>query len=303
MTYGILFPGQGSQAIGMGAEVFDRYPDLATRASEILGFDLVELCLRGTEEELTRTQHAQPALFVVAYGTWLAFTDAIETPPAGAAGHSLGEYTALTAAGAIDFETALHLVSERGKAMAAAASQTASGMAALLGADADVAEQICRDRRDEGGHLWVANLNAPGQTVVAGSAADIDWIVEAARQLGVRRAIPLKVAGAFHSPLMASAVDVLDPLLRAAEFTEPSFPVWSNVDAEPVVDIADALRRQITGSVRFADSLNAMHAAGVDTFVHIGPGDVTAGMAKRAVPDAAVVVVSTPTAVGAVPEL
>ena len=293
MRYAALFPGQGSQFVGMGADVIAARPDLlGAPADEILGWSLAAVCADGPDEELTRTDRAQPALYAVSYALWEALLSAVSTPPAGAAGHSLGEYTALAAAGAFDYTTGLKLVAARGAAMDRAAREQDSGMAALLGADLETAERVAAERRENGGRLWVANLNAPGQIVVAGAAVDIEWLANSARDLGVRRAIPLKVAGAFHSPLMASAASDLGAAIAEAEIGEPSFPVWANVSAATGGDVAADLETQLTGTVRFAESLEAMHAAGIDTFVHVGPGDVTAGMARRTVPDANVIVVS-----------
>ncbi len=293
MPYAVLFPGQGSQAVGMGADVFAARTDLLVDvADDVLGWSLRDLCANGPEEELTRTDRAQPALYAVGYGLWEAFRDAAPAPAA-AAGHSLGEYTALAAAGAIGYADGLRLVAARGAAMAQAAAATDSGMAALLGGDADAAEALAATRRAEGGALWVANLNAPGQVVVAGGADDIAWAAEHARDHGIRRAIPLKVGGAFHSPVMESAADDLGLALAAARFASPAFPVWANADAEPAADIADALRRQLTSPVRFAETLAGMAESGIDTFVHIGPGDVTAGLAKRTVAGATVFAVSS----------
>jgi [acyl-carrier-protein] S-malonyltransferase len=293
MPYAVLFPGQGSQFVGMGADVFAARPDLLVDVADgVLGWSLREVCTLGPEDELTRTDRAQPALYAVAYALW----DALRTeapPPQAAAGHSLGEYTALVAAGALDFAGGLRLVAARGEAMARAAEAADSGMAALLGGDADRAEAMAAARRADGGALWVANLNAPGQVVIAGSAHDIEWAGANARAFGIRRVVPLKVAGAFHSPLMAAATEDLAASLGEADFAQPEFVVWGNADAAPVTDPADALLRQLTSPVRFAESLEAMAASGIDTFVHIGPGDVTAGLAKRTVPDAAVHVISS----------
>jgi len=188
--------------------------------------------------------------------------------------------------------------------MAAAAREVSSGMAALLGAEEDQAERIAADRRADGGRLWVANLNAPGQIVLAGGEDDIEWLVGAARDLGVRRAVALNVAGAFHSPLMAPAVPAVEAALAEVSFREPAFPVWANVTARPmsVEESRDLLARQVVSPVRFAESLATMAAAGVATFVHVGPGDVTAGMARRAAKDAAVLVVDSLDAVPAAVE-
>lgn len=295
MGYAVLFPGQGSQFVGMGADVFAARPDLVgDRADGFAGFSLRDLCINGPLEELTRTEHAQPALFAISYALWAEFAKVAPAPDA-AAGHSLGEYTALTAAGSLAFDVALGVVAERGRAMADAADAASSGMAALLGADPQGAESVCSQRRDAGGNLWVANLNSPGQVVVAGGAADLEWLAENGRDLGIRRVIPLEVAGAFHSPYMDSASTRLRSALERIEPAPSRFPVFSNVTADPVPlgDLVEILVAQVVSPVRFADSLEAMAASGIDTFVHVGPGDVTAGLARRTLKDATVHTVST----------
>lgn len=297
MSLAVLFPGQGSQTVGMGADLFDAHPDLlGARADEILGWSLRDVCLEGPEETLTRTEHAQPALFAVSYALWTEFRSAYEGSIAAAAGHSLGEFTALTAAGAIGYEDALKVVAERGKAMAEAADVEPSGMAALIGADEELAVSIARRSGAEGGRLQVANINAPGQVVVAGSSTDIAWVAENARELGVRRAIPLKVAGAFHSTFMEPAAQRVSGALEGLDIEAPVFPVWSNTTARPheVDTLPEVLTSQVVSTVRFEESLRDMAAAGFDTFVHIGPGDVTAGMARRTVDGAEVHVISSP---------
>lgn len=295
MDYAVLFPGQGSQYVGMGADLFESRPDLLGEAAdEVLGWSLRRLCLEGPEAELTRTERAQPALFALAYARWEALAAACPHPPMAAAGHSLGEYTALAAAGVLDYLTALTLVAARGRAMAAAADAAPSGMAALLGVDAEAAEAAAARRRDEGGSLWVANLNAPGQVVVAGGTADLTWLADHAEELGIRRVVPLKVAGAFHSPFMEPATRELQSALQGVVFHSARFSVWANATAVPYGDgePSDLLVRQVVSPVRFAETLAAMAAAGATTFVHVGPGDVTAGMAKRAVVGAEVLVVN-----------
>ena len=296
MSLGVLFPGQGSQYVGMGADLFEARPDLlGDRANEVLRFDLRRLCLDGPEDALTRTEHAQPALFALSFALWDELNGSTDMVVAGAAGHSLGEYTALCAAGAFDYDTALRLVAERGRAMARAADLEPSGMAALLGADEEVALRICRMRAEMGGRLQVANINAPGQVVVAGGAEDIDWLSEEARNLGVRRAIPLKVAGAFHSTFMASAAESVASALKGVEISELVFPVWANTTAAPheTFRIAASLARQVVEPVRFAESLRSMAASGVRSFVHVGPGDVTAGLARKTLKGVEVRVVSS----------
>ena len=279
----------------MGAELFDLRPDLlGTAADDLLGWSLREVCLEGPDSELTRTDRAQPALFAVAYALWEEFSRMLgRNLPAAAAGHSLGEYTALTAAGVFDYQTGLRIVADRGRAMADAAAHLRSGMAALLGCDLDTAELITRHRRDDGGRLWVANVNAPGQVVVAGAETDLEWLASQGRELGARRVTRLNVAGAFHSPLMAPATSVLRETLHTLAPALPSFPVWANVTARPSTpsEVRDLLARQVESPVRFADSLEDM-AGTVGAFVHVGPGDVTAGMARRSTSGRQVLVVN-----------
>jgi len=294
MRYAVLFPGQGSQAVGMGADVFAARPDLlGSAADEVLGWCLSNLCASGPESELVRTDRAQPALYAIAYALWEAFAARVGHPPIAAAGHSLGEYTALAASGAVDYLDGLRLVAARGAAMAEATASAAGGMAAVMGADLETLEEIVAERRAGGAQLWVANVNAPGQIVVAGSDGAIDDLVGHARDLDLRRVIPLRVSGAFHTPLMEPARAELDRTLRSVEFLPGAFPVWSNLEAAPPGDVAAALSGQLTGKVRFSESLVAMNEAGADAFVHIGPGDVTAGMAKRSVKGARVITVSS----------
>lgn len=296
MSYAILFPGQGSQAVGMGAGLFEAHPKLLGETSDsILGWSLRSMCLEGPAEELTRTEHAQPALFAVSYALWLSFREVMGNSPVAAAGHSLGEYTALTAAGALSFEEALRLVARRGEEMATAADLEPSGMAALIGADEALAEKVASESDGRGGRLQIANLNAPGQVVVAGGAADLEWLEEHGTDLGVRRVIRLKVAGAFHSSFMSPAAEQLAGLITGARFSALEFDVISNVTGRPHEpgSIGAKLVEQVTSPVRFEASLRNMSASGVGTFVHIGPGDVTAGLAKRTNPDAKVFTVSS----------
>lgn len=294
MTYAVLFPGQGSQSVGMCAEVRAERADLlGSSANAVLGWDLDRLIAEGPEEELIKTEHAQPALYATEFALWSVFADIVDTPPSAAAGHSLGEYTALAAAGVFSYLEGLALVAKRGRAMAIAASETESGMAALLGADLDTVDAITARRRADGGSLHVANVNAPGQIVVAGGLTDLEWLVENARDLGVRRAVILKVAAGFHSPFMASAASSLEAALDEAEMVDPRFDVYANVSGRPTTDPRETLRQQLTSPVRFSQALEAMADACIDTFVHVGPGDVTAGLVKRTVKGATVYIVST----------
>jgi [acyl-carrier-protein] S-malonyltransferase len=280
----------------MGEDLFGVRPDLlGSSADEILGFSLQDICLNGPEEELTRTNHAQPALFALSFALWDELHKASGLRPSGAAGHSLGEYTALAAAGAIPFDQALSAVASRGRAMAEAAALDSSGMAALLGAELEAAQEVCERRVADGGRLQVANINAPGQVVLAGGADDISWLVENARDLGVRRAIPLKVAGAFHSSFMEPAASRVAETLSGITVGSMAFPVWANTTAQPheVDQVKEILARQVVEPVQFAGSLQNMGATGIDIFIHVGPGDVTAGLAKRSVDGATVMSVSS----------
>ncbi|MDH3731274.1 MAG: ACP S-malonyltransferase [Acidimicrobiia bacterium] len=285
MEYAVLFPGQGSQFVGMGATLFDTRPELlGHQADEALGWSLRDACLEGPADHLRKTDIAQPALYALSYAAWTLWSERVAQPPIAAAGHSLGEYTALAAAGVLDYFDGLALVAERGRAMSAAAADIPSGMAAVMGAEVEELEAICSRRRNDGGRLWVANLNAPGQTVLAGADVDIAWLVEQTAQLGLRRVVPLEVAGAFHTPLMDGAAAAFSIELTKQSFLGPTFPVWSNVDATPYGgDATGSLLRQLTSPVRFGDSLAAMAAAGAEGFLHLGPGSVTTGMARRAV--------------------
>jgi len=277
----------------MGADLFDARPDLLVDvADDVLGWSLRDACLEGPLELLTATDRAQPAIYALSFVLWDELARRLPVTPTAAAGHSLGEYTALAAAGYFGFEAGLQAVAARGSAMAAAADKEPSGMAALLGVDLEGAETICQARRDAGGRLWVANINAPGQVVVAGGRDDIAWLRERARDLGARRAIPLNVAGAFHSPYMEPAVDSVMTALSALDFAQPAFEVWANTTAAPLRHdrATEVLAAQVVSPVRFAESLEGMAAGGATTFVHVGPGDVTAGMATRTVAEATVLV-------------
>ncbi len=294
MSYAVLFPGQGSQSVGMCPDVRQQRSDvLGQAANDVLGWNLDQMIAEGPAEELLKTQHAQPALYATSYALWSEFAAAVEVPPSAGAGHSLGEYTALAAAGVFSYVEGLALVARRGLAMADAAAHTSSGMAALIGADLETAENVVSLRRSSGGDLYVANINAPGQIVVAGATVDLEWLVANARDHGIRRAMILKVAGGFHSPFMAPAAGVLSEALEGVAMGPAHFAVYANVSAEPTTDPRKTLSEQLTAPVRFSETLSAIAASGIDTFIHIGPGDVTAGLAKRTVDGATIHVVSS----------
>lgn len=267
----------------MGADLFDHRPDLlGPSADEVLGWSLRDVCLNGPEEELVRTDRAQPALYALAFALWMELSERVPVPGA-AAGHSLGEYTALGAAGVFGYEPGLALVAARGRAMADAAGREPSTMAAVMGIDTDRAAAAAEERRAAGGKLWVANFNGPGQVVFAGGAHDVEWLVAHAGEYGGRRVIPLSVAGAFHSPFMEEAVGPLAAALDATDFAPPAFPVWANLTAGPVEDHRAALLQQLVAPVLFTQTLEGMGASGIRGFLHIGPGTVTATIAKRTV--------------------
>ena len=284
-----LFPGQGAQFVGMGRGLYAEVPAaraLFDRAAEVLGFDLKAACFDGPADALEATDVSQPGIYVASLAALegLKATDPdLVANCAGLAGLSLGEYTALTFAGAIDFEEGLRIVRRRGEAMQAAATATPSGMTSLIGLDEAQVDELCR-RVEPHGKLWKANLLGPGNIVVSGELPALAAVEPIATELGAGRVIPLKVAGAFHSPLMRPADDQLAEVLAAAHLHSPRLPVYSNVDAEVHAE-PDDLRRtlvaQVIAGVRWDDSIRRMLADGYDTFYEVGPGRVLTGLLKR----------------------
>ena len=284
-----LFPGQGSQAVGMGrlmADAFSCARDTFREADEALGFPLSTLCFEGPEEKLRLTELTQPALLAtsVACERALRFKGIV---PAFVAGHSLGEYSALVSAGALRLADALRLVSRRGRFMQEAVPVGQGGMAAILGLAAAQVEQLCRE--EAGGEtLSAANYNSPDQTVIAGSAAAVARAVKAAPGRGAKRAIPLPVSAPFHCELMAPAKEALRPHLEAAEFRDLECPLVSNVDARPGTSGAAArsnLIDQVTAPVRWEACMRALAEGGATTYVEVGPGRVLTSLARRILPD------------------
>ena len=284
-----LFPGQGAQVVGMGRGLYDEVPAaraLFDRAGEILGFDLKAVCFDGPAEALEATDVSQPAIYVASLAALegLKVSDpGIVAACEGAAGLSLGEYTALAFAGSFDFEAGLKVVRRRGEAMQAAAVASPSGMTSVLGLDEAGIDELCR-RVEPVGRLWKANLLGPGNIVVSGDSAALAAVEPIAAELGAGRVVALKVAGAFHCPLMHPADDQLAEVLAATEINPPRVPVYSNVDAE-THDDPEQLRRtlvaQVIRGVRWDDSIRRMRADGFDTFYEIGPGRVLTGLLKR----------------------
>ena len=302
MNIAFLFPGQGSQFVGMAADLAEVYPPVAAtlaQTDEILGLGLAALMREGSAEALTATEMAQPALLAHSVAISRVLGEAGVAPMI-VAGHSLGEYSALVAAGALDFAAALRLVRERGLAMAAAGAEARGAMSAILGLDDAAVEQVVAEA-GQVGTVVVANYNSPGQVVISGEVAAVRRAEELAKAAGARGARPLRVSGAFHSPLMAPAAERLQGALEAAPLREATVPVVSNVDAQPrteAEEIREALRRQITGNVRWTDSIRRMVAEGVDCFVEVGPGEVLTKLMKRIAPEAEAISTSTAEGVG-----
>jgi [acyl-carrier-protein] S-malonyltransferase len=287
----LVFPGQGSQCVGMGRELasgFSAAREVFEQADQVLGMPLSRIIFDGPEEELNRTDVAQPALLTVEVAAYRALISRWALPAEAclAAGHSLGEYAALVAAGVLSFETALKTVQLRGVLMQSAASEIPGGMAAVLGASAADVEALCREADSEG-EILPANYNCPGQIVVSGSLTALERFRALAAEKKIK-VIPLKVSGAFHSKFMQPVAEGLAEHLQKVAFENPLFPVVANVTAEPVLkgsEVPLLLVRQVAGSVRWEESVRCLVAQGAEALVEIGPGKVLRGLAKKIVPE------------------
>jgi len=279
----LLFAGQGAQVVGMSKDFAAAFASARAwfdRANAALGYNLVSICFNGPDTELTKTEHAQPGIFLV---SWVAFQLLKERVPSlvfeATAGLSLGEFTALTAAGAMNFEDGLRVVRQRGRFMQEACDATRGGMAAIIGLDEEPTREVCAEAG-----VVLANLNCPGQLVISGETDKIAKAVELAKAKGAKRAIPLPVAGAYHSPLMASAQPKLQAELAKARLSPPEVTVISNVTAQPhngLYEISVRLVEQVTSSVRWEESMRYLLAQGFTRFIELGPGTALTGFMKR----------------------
>jgi [acyl-carrier-protein] S-malonyltransferase len=284
-----VFPGQGSQTVGMGRDVAEAYPvaqQTFEQADDMLGFKLSALCFDGSEGELNDTLNTQPALFTCGVAMLRALqTEMPEARAVSVAGHSLGEFTALTVAGAVSFEDGLRLVRERGRLMKEAGEKSPGAMAALLGLDAEQVKELCtRASQQTGGVLILANDNCPGQSVISGDDATIEVGMKLAQEAKAKKVVKLAVSIAAHSPLMESASAEFRKAIESTHFDPPQVPIYGNVEAAALKDI-EAVRRelelQLTHSVRWTETVQAMSSAGVELFLELGPKDVLTGLLKR----------------------
>ena len=289
MTTAAVFPGQGSQLLGMGADLAREYAsarELYAQADDILGYKLSQICWQGPVEALNETVHTQPALYVCSLAIWRVLSEQLPgARPAWMAGHSLGEFSALTAAGALEFEAGLKLVQARGTYMQQAGEDNPGAMAALLALNVAQVEALCKSVRAEtDGVVVLANDNCPGQAVVSGQVAAVDRLIELALEAGARRAVKLAVSVAAHSPLMASALAGFVSAVDATAFKPPLIPVYGNVNAVPLLDVSEIraeLDQQLTQTVRWTGTMQAMIDAGAHTFIEIGSGKVLTGLLRR----------------------
>ena len=276
-----VFPGQGSQMVGMGKDLYDEAKPLYDKAADLMGEDLANISFEGPNELLAQTRFTQPALYVHSYAL---YTQLANSAPSAVAGHSLGEYTALAAAGVFDFEQGLRLVIRRGELMQKAGDTAPGSMAAIIGLDESALQEILDDIESKGHIARIANFNSPGQLVISGDKQAIELAVTAAQLKGAKRALPLNVTGAFHSPLMEQASSEFQKELLEVTFSPPRVPVYSNVTATGSDDpeiLKQNLVKQMTHPVLWSKTIENMIAQGIERFVEIGSGRVLTGLVKR----------------------
>ena len=280
-----VFPGQGAQFVGMGKDLYDNYPvahDLFEKANDILGYRITDIMFAGTDDDLKQTKVTQPAVFLHSVISTVCMGDAFD--PQMTAGHSLGEFSALVAAGALSFEDGLKLVYARAMAMQKACEAQPSTMAAIIGLADEKVEEICASINREGHVVVPANYNNPGQLVISGNVEAIGEACEQLKAAGAKRALPLKVGGAFHSPLMQPAKDELQQAIEATEFSTPRCPIYQNVDGKPHTapeEIKANLIAQLTSPVRWTQCVQSMIADGATDFTECGPGKALQGMIAK----------------------
>ncbi|MCC2670455.1 MAG: malonyl CoA-acyl carrier protein transacylase [Armatimonadetes bacterium] len=284
----VVFPGQGSQKVGMGRDFYESTDigrELFDRADSLLGFSLTQLCFEGPEDLLTRTENAQPAIFTASLIAW-ELLRARGIAPAAVAGHSLGEYSALVAAGVMSFEDGLRTVRRRGELMAEIGDRVGGGMAAILNLDPAIVAEVCREASDSG-CVEVANYNSAGQTIISGELAPLERAMALAKERGAKRAQKLSVAAPFHSSLMAPLVGEMEAVLAAVAMEPPTIPVVANVTADYVrtpEEVRAALSQQVAGSVRWTETIQRLAADGIEGTVEAGPGKVLTSLTPRIVP-------------------
>lgn len=288
MSTAYLFPGQGSQSVGMGQSHYhdnETFAELVDKANDVLGFDLKKIMFEGPEEKLKQTEFTQPAIFLHS----VALYNSLDANPDMVAGHSLGEFSALVACGAVTFEDALKIVRRRGELMQQAGEDNPGTMAAVIGMDDEVVERICEQATKEiGKEVIAANYNCPGQIVISGDEEAIDKAVALLKEEGCRLAKKLPVSGAFHSSLMQPAYDGLKESLESLDVSVPNCPIYSNYTAEATNDpeeIRSNVLNQLLNPVRWTQTLQNMHDNGADSFIEVGPGNVLQGLVKRTLKD------------------